>query len=199
MFRTHTIMASLTAAALFLTLLSGSSAQGEGTFTENMAIRTGDLVEIKVFREEDLSGRVRVSSQGDVNLPLIGLVRVGGKSPEAASEAIKARLADGYLVQPDVMVTVAEYAKLLYTVLGQVQKPGSYEIPATGNVTLLQAIGVAGGYTRIANAGKVTLKRTIGGRERVTEINAKRLGREAGSAPVLVLPGDVITVSESMF
>jgi len=197
MFRKPIILAALTAATLSLVL--HSAAQGQSASLESMAIRSGDLVEVKVFREDDLSGKVRVSAQGDVNLPLIGLVRIGGKSPEAASDAIKARLADGYLVQPDVMVTVAEYAKLIYTVLGQVQKPGSYEIPANGNVTLLQAIGVAGGYTRIANPGKVILKRTIGGREKIIDLNAKRLSKEAGSAPVMVLPGDVITVSESMF
>jgi len=196
MLRPQPLLTCFAAAALSLTLLAARPA---GAQSAAMAIRPGDLVEVKVFREEDMSGKVRVSALGDVNLPLIGLVRVGGQSPESASDAIKAKLADGYLVQPEVMVTVSEYAKLLYTVLGQVQKPGSYEIPATGNVTLLQAVGVAGGYTRIANPGKVILKRTIGGRERIIEINAKRLGKEAGGAPVLVLPGDVITVSESMF
>jgi protein involved in polysaccharide export with SLBB domain len=184
---------------LCLALLSAVLLMDVAQAQETMAIRPGDLIDVKVFREDDLSGKVRVSSQGEVNLPLIGLVRIGGSSPEAAASAIKSRLADGYLVQPDVMVTVAEYSKVYYTVLGQVQKPGAYELPASGSVTLLQAIGVAGGFTRIANPSKVTLKRTLGGREQVIELNAKRLSKEAGSAPVLIQAGDVITISESLF
>ncbi len=186
---------------LFMTasLLAGVTGAGAQSMGDNMPIRPGDLVEVKVFREEDLSGKMRVSSEGDISLPLIGLVRVGGISPEAASQAVRSKLADGYLVEPNVLITVSEYSKQLYTVLGQVQKPGTYEMPTTGKVSLLQAIGMAGGYTRIANPSKVVIKRSIRGVDKVFEINAKRLTKESGGTTLLLQAGDVVTVAESLF
>lgn len=187
------------AAALVSAVTFALSAQAQASVSDRIVIRSGDMVEIKVFREEDLSGKVRVSSNGEVSVPLIGLVRVGGKTPEEASEAIKARLADGYLVQPDVLVTVSDYAKQFFTIIGQVQKPGTYEMPANGQITLLQAIGVAGGYTRIANTSKILIKRSVGDGERVFEVNAKRLSKESGTSAYYLQPGDVITIAESLF
>ena len=67
-------------------------------------------------------------------------------------------------------------------------------------ITLLQAIGMAGGYTKIANPGRVTVKRQQeGGGERVIKLDAKRMARGDDSASFYVKPGDVITVAESMF
>ena len=71
-------------------------------------------------------------------------------------------LAKDYLVNPHVNVNVTEYSKRRITILGQVQKPGSYDMPDREAVTLLQAIGMAGGYTRIADPSKITFKRRIG-------------------------------------
>ena len=67
-------------------------------------------------------------------------------------------------------------------------------------ITLLQAIGMAGGYTKIANPGNVTVKRRLeGGREQVIKVDAKRMARGQDSASFFVRPGDVITVAESLF
>ena len=70
---------------------------------------------------------------------------------------------EGYLTNPQVNLTVRTYARKLFTILGQVQKPGTYPIEGGESVSLLQAIGMAGGYTRIANPSKVILKRREGG------------------------------------
>jgi polysaccharide export outer membrane protein len=64
---------------------------------------------------------------------------------------------------------------------------------------LLQAIGMAGGYTRIADPGKITLKRTVNGKEGVFKLNAKRMASGDATSEFEVLPGDVITVGESLF
>jgi polysaccharide export outer membrane protein len=116
-----------------------------------------------------------------------------------ATEAIKALYRDGYLVNPQVSLTIRAYAKRLFTVLGEVQKPGSYEMQGTDEITLLQAIGMAGGYTKIANAGNITVKRRAGGGEEVIKLNAKRMARGDDKSSFLVRPGDVITVAESLF
>ncbi len=165
----------------------------------NYLIAANDLLEIEVFQEKDLSVKARVAKDGKINLPLIGLVGVGGISSKSAAERIKSLYADGYLVSPQVSVRVSEFAKRRFTVLGQVKKPGSYAFPDNESISLLQAIGMAEGFTRIANRKKVTIKRRVGGREVIMRIDAKRLASEGSSRPVEILVGDVITVAESMF
>ena len=113
---------------------------------------------MKVFREEDMDSTARVSRDGTVALPLIGIVPWAAR--RRTKPARRAHLLDrDYIVNPQVTVTVMEFTRLTFTILGQVQKPGSYKIPSQGVFTLLQAIGRGGGYTRIANPGSVTVKR----------------------------------------
>ena len=166
----------------------------------NYRLSANDLLDFRVFQEPELDGVIRVSGDGTAIFPLIGAVNVVGKTVTAATEEIKARYRDGYLVYPQVSLTVRTYAQKLFTVLGQVQKPGSYDMKGSDEITLLQAIGMAGGYTKIANPGRVTVKRQQeGGGERVIKLDAKRMARGDDSASFYVKPGDVITVAESMF
>jgi polysaccharide export outer membrane protein len=164
----------------------------------NYILAPDDLIQVKVFQEDDLLSNLRISKDNTITFPLIGSVKIGGRSPQDAARIIQDALAKDYLVNPQVNVTVIQYSKRHYTVLGQVQKPGSYDIPDREQITLLQAIGTAGGYTRIADPAKITLKRSIDGRESVIKLNAKRMANENGSA-FGILPGDVITVGESIF
>ena len=166
----------------------------------NYRLSANDLLDFRVFQEPELDGVIRVSGDGTAIFPLIGAVNVVGKTVTAATEEIKARYRDGYLVYPQVSLTVRTYAQKLFTVLGQVQKPGSYDMKGSDEITLLQAIGMAGGYTKIANPGRVTVKRQeSGGGERVIKLDAKRMARGDDSASFYVKPGDVITVAESLF
>ncbi len=160
---------------------------------------TDDVIQIKVFQETDLDSVLRISKEGTITFPLIGSVQVGGKTPQDAALTIKAALAKDYLVNPQVNVTVVEYAKRLFTVLGQVQRPGSYDLPDRDTLTLIQAIGMAGGYTRIADAGKITLKRTVDGRESIMHLNAKKMAGGSTESEFPVHSGDIITVGESIF
>ena len=87
-----------------------------------------------------------------------------------------------------------------FTVLGQVQRPGSYEIIGDQIVNLLEAIGMAGGYSRIADPGKITIRRRESGQEQVFRVNGKRADKAGlGAEDFTVKPGDVITVGESIF
>lgn len=165
----------------------------------NYGLRPNDVIEVKVFQEDDLNSTLRISKDGTVNFPLIGIVRVGGRSPQAAAGAIRDLLAKDYLVNPQVSVTVRDFSKQRFTVLGEVQKPGAYELPDHDAIGLLEAIGMAGGYTRIAEPAKITLKRVVNGRESVIRLNAKRMATDMGGAPIKIKPGDVITVGERLF
>jgi polysaccharide export outer membrane protein len=184
-------------AAALLALGLGSAGAQEPT---NYKLSANDLLDFRVFQEPELDGVIRVSGDGNAIFPLIGAVPVAGKTITEATELIKARYRDGYLVYPQVSLTVRTYAQKLFTVLGQVQKPGSYDMKGSEEITLLQAIGMAGGYTKIANPGNVTVKRRLeGGREQVIKVDAKRMARGQDSASFFIKPGDVITVAESLF
>lgn len=119
-------------------------------------IGPGDLLEIGVFDTPELAGKVRVNSDGDVTLPLIGAVHVGGLSPEKVQELVAVRLREqDFVNDPQVSVFVAEYASQAVYILGEVMKPGPY--PLMGSHRLLDFISAAGGFT--PRAGKiVTIK-----------------------------------------
>jgi polysaccharide export outer membrane protein len=178
--------------------LGALSATGRGQ-QGNYLISPNDLVVVMVFQEDDLTTRARVANDGTITVPLIGSVHIGGKSVDDAAQLVRARLAKGFLVNPQVNITIVEYAKRLFTVLGQVQKGGTFEFPNQGPLDLLQAIGTAGGYTRIANPAKVIVKRQVNGRDTVFQLNAKAMAGDHAAKPFEILPGDTITVSESIF
>jgi protein involved in polysaccharide export with SLBB domain len=158
-----------------------------------------DLIEIKVYQQPDLETRARIAPDGSVTMPLLGAITVGGKSVEEARAMIHGLLAKDYLVKPQVSVTVVEYAKRLFTILGEVVRPGTYEIPTGEPFSLLQAIALAGGYTRIGSPGKVTVQRMENGQRKVYNLNAGSMAKDEKSKPFEVFPGDNITVGERFF
>lgn len=167
--------------------------------SDDYRISPADVLEISVFQEADLKSILRVSTEGTIVFPLIGVVQVGDKTPQEAAQIIEERLGHGYLLDPQVSVIVQEFSKRSFTVLGEVQKPGSYDIPDQQDVNVLQAIGIAGGYTRIANPSKVILMRREDGKQETFELNAARMANGHTESVMTVQPGDVITVSQSLF
>jgi protein involved in polysaccharide export with SLBB domain len=175
-------------------LMSGLSLAQEST--EHL-LAAGDTVDIKVFQEPDLDGRVTINKDGKIALSLVGEVTVMGMSTTAAARAIEARYKQGYLVQPKVTVALHAYAKRRFTVLGAVNKPGAFYFPDGETVSMLQAIGMAGGYSRVANPAKVTVKRV--GSDAALKVDAKKLAKDTEGKMFFIQPGDVITVGESVF
>ena len=164
----------------------------------NYLLTPNDLVEVKVFQEEDMDWTVRVTKDGTVNLPVVGPVNVQHKTPAELGEIVKTRLHDGYLVHPQVSVAVLEFSKRRFTILGEVNKPGQIDFPDNSDLDLLQAIGMAGGYTKGANPARIFVKRHVGDREVVLTVDAKRMARREAT-PFKILPGDAISVSETLF
>jgi polysaccharide export outer membrane protein len=162
-------------------------------------LRPNDLVSVSVFQENDLFTRDRIAADGTIMMALVGRVKVAGKTVISAGEIIKGLLEKDYLVNPQVTMSLVEHSKQLFTALGQVASPGTYELPQNGSMSLLQAIGRAGGFSRLANPSKITIKRVVGNREQVFKVDGKKLAGQDGVTPFTVLPGDVITVAESLF
>src|SRR5689334_13260744 len=165
------------------TLLTRASAN------DGVRIGGGDLLLVSVFGASDYNHEVRVGTDGSVNLPFIGLVKVAGLTPREVSADLQLRLSrGGYFNNPQVNVFVKEYATQGVSILGEVQKPGVY--PLYGSRTLFDVLSAAQGTTQIAGD-----KVFITHRDRPQHPDIVKLTydpRSAGQSNVPVLPGDTI-------
>lgn len=153
-----------------------------------------DIVEIRVYREEDLSSEYQVESDGTINFPLIGSVRVAGLTPTEASRIIDWLLEDGYLKDAQVTIRVIEFNSRQITVLGKVKEPGSF--PYSDGMTIVQAIALAGGLDESHAAYRMTITRDEGGQQVVLKVPFGEISK-GRSRNVELLPNDVVFVPES--
>ena len=149
-----------------------------------------------VFRQPDLTTQAKIANDGSVQFPLIGEVKIGGLTLRDARESIRKRYNADYLVEPQVYLNVIAYAQRKFTILGQVNTPGTYVMPGGEHLGLLEAVGMAGGFTRLADRGAVVIKRTDHGADQTLKVNTKKLTTKDGKKFEL-LPGDVVTVGET--
>jgi polysaccharide biosynthesis/export protein len=121
-------------------------------------IGPNDLIDIEVFDLDNLKRTVRVNAAGAVSLPLIGQVVVAGLTSQEAEVRIADRYREKYLQNPQVSLFIKEFTTERITIEGAVSKPGIF--PLTGQMTLLRALALAGGFGPIANSSQVMLYRT---------------------------------------
>lgn len=160
------------------------------------SLGAGDVIEVRVFQQEDMTATYSVSSQGTISFPLIGIVEVAGKAPGQLEAEIRRRLADGYLRDPQVSILVKEYTSRKVSVFGQVRRPGT--LPFGDGMSIVAAISQAGGFTGMARRNAVTVTRKEEGKETKYTIPVEEIGK--GSAPNFYLrPGDVIFVPERWY
>lgn len=165
----------------------------------NYVLTANDILHVRVYQEDDLEAKVRISKDGSIVLPLIGSVTVGGKTRESAATMIRDRLGEKYLVNPVVSLEIVEYSKRRFTVLGQVQRPGSFEMPGDESVNLLQAISIAGGYTRLGAGNRVTVQRGQGPDKQTFKLDADSMAKDKNVKIFEVLADDTITIGEKIF
>lgn len=159
---------------------------------DSAVIRTSDKLEMKVAGEEDMTQPLTVGADGYVNVNFIKRVKVAGMNVDDAASKIRSELIrQRYFVDPQVSINITAAAKQTCTVLGQVNKAGLIEFPADGKMDLMGAIAAAGGFSKIANPGKVTVKRTNGRRE---TYDTKKL-----TDRIPIYPNDQVDVAESRF
>lgn len=115
-----------------------------------------DILQIRVWREPDLSGPVGVRPDGMISLPLLGDMKAGGLTPEKLAELIKAGYTK-YVTEPEVMVSVAAVNSKKYFISGEVQRPGSYPLVVPTKVS--QALAIAGGFRDWANTKEILILR----------------------------------------
>ena len=153
-----------------------------------------DTLTISVFQVTDLNRDVEVDGAGQIRLPLIGTLSVAGKTARAVSDEIAGKLRDGYVLSPDVSVTVKGSPSQRVTVEGAVIEPGVY--PIVGRTTLLQVIAQAKGPDKIADEKHVAVFRTVKNRRAAAmfDLTAIRSGR--ADDPV-IYGNDVVVVEQS--
>ena len=171
-----------------------TSTSAAGVYEGGSDYRIGaqDLLQISVYGIDDLSRDVRVNSNGQVSLPLIGGVMAGGKTIPELEKDIGDKLKDGYLQDPQVTVFVKEFTSQQVTLEGALKKPGIY--PLTGKTSLLQAIALAQGLDDLADLHGVIVFRTIDGKRMGAVYDIAQV--RAGNAPDPEIFGDDVVVVE---
>jgi protein involved in polysaccharide export with SLBB domain len=156
----------------------------------------GDLIEVRVFEEADLSGPYRVATGGTIDFPLCGKVAVQGLNTSSTADLLTRCLGEKYLRHPQVTVLLREYNSKKIFVFGEVQKPGTF--PYEEDMSIIQAITMAGGFTKIASKNDIAVTRAVEGRETKIRVPVADIGtgREKNFR---LQPGDIVFVPESMF
>jgi len=155
-----------------------------------------DTFDVRVYGEAELTGTFRVATDGTVDYPLAGRIAVAGLRTGEIQQVLVGKLKDRYLRDPQVVVTVKERNSQKITVLGQIAKPG--QVPYYPNMTIVDAIASAGGFTGIAAKNSVNLRREAAGKIEIRVYPVADIS-EGRSPNVMVLPGDVLVVDERVF
>src|SRR5450432_2292288 len=155
-----------------------------------------DTFDVRVYGEAELSGIFRVATDGTVDYPLAGRLQVAGLRTGEIQQLIVNKLKDRYLKDPQVMVTVKDRNSQKISVLGQVARPG--QVGYYPNMTIVDAIASAGGFTGIAAKNSVNLRREVKGKIEMHVYPVADIS-EGRSQNVMVQPGDVLVVDERVF
>lgn len=155
-------------------------------------IGVGDVLEVQVWQEPDLSRTVKVRLDGKISLPLAGDVQAAGKTTSELDQFLEKKISD-LVTEPAVSVMLVENRSQRYYVVGQVGQPG--EFPIEFPLTILQAIARSGGFQEWAKREEIKVVRRTGGKEEFLSfdydvfVKGKNLQQN-----VLIAPGDTIIV-----
>ena len=153
-----------------------------------------DTLSIRVFKMDDLTGEYQVDLTGRVSMPLIGEVAAADMTTAELDSILTRKFGESYLENPDVSVGIKESAARLLTVDGAVENSGAY--PVTGELTLMQAVALAGGASQDANLRRVAIFRTIDGQRQAAAFDLVDI-RQGQEPDPRVYSGDIIVVDGS--
>jgi polysaccharide export outer membrane protein len=156
-----------------------------------------DAIEVTIYNgSKEIKGTFKIDPTGKISVQYIGEVVVLGKRPDEVKTEIQSRLADGYLVDPIVSVTVTEINSLSLSISGEVGKDG--KIKFSPGMTIVDAIALSGGFTPMAKKNHVKVVRLIEGKETIYKIPVDAI--QDGNRPnFYVAAGDRIFVPERLW
>jgi polysaccharide export outer membrane protein len=155
-------------------------------------LHAGDVVQIFVWKEPDLTRDVTVRLDGRITMPLLGDVEASGRTPQELGKELASKLAK-LIENPVVTVSLTQPNSSRFFVIGQVGQSGGY--PLTGRVTVVQALALAGGFKDFAKTDKILVIRSSSGAPTATSFNYKKIEDGSDLAQNVVLrAGDTILV-----
>ncbi len=162
-----------------------------------------DRIRVSIFQEDDLTDILRIDARGNINLKLVGELRVAGMTVAEAQRAIEQAYRDGrFLRNPQASITIEDYALRDVAIEGQVKAPGRYVLPVESTYSIVELVTKAGGLTDIAKGSAVVITRTAPDGKRTTitvDVDALIRGRKSSNpnnSAVLLEPGDIVYVPE---
>ncbi|MBN2106653.1 MAG: polysaccharide biosynthesis/export family protein [Deltaproteobacteria bacterium] len=176
-----------------------SGCEGESAAATDYRVGGNDVLNIMVYDERELrSPGLRVTPDGYISFPLIGRIKVAGLTTSQIEELIAQKLARGYLVDPHVSVQVEEFDSRYY-VIGEVKRPGAYPL-GSSDISLVEGIGFAGGFTNFAARNSTKIIRNHNGREIAIRVKVDDI-MKAGTQlrDIILQPNDIIIVPQSFF
>jgi polysaccharide export outer membrane protein len=172
--------------AFALALAAAGTARAQGESISNYRLGSGDVISIQVLGEEDLKReKIRLSDAATISYPILGEIKLFGKTVAELEGLIRDGLKGRYLVNPQVTVTINEYRN--FFINGQVEKPGGY--PFIPGLTVRKAVSLAGGFKERASKEKIFVIRDDDRSQTPMRVDQN----------AVVKPGDIITVEESFF
>ncbi|MBL0219305.1 MAG: polysaccharide export protein [Myxococcales bacterium] len=159
-----------------------------------LTLGPGDKIELTIFYgSQESKATYSLDGSGQMEVRFIGSVAAGGKTTQVVQEEIRSRLADGYLKDPVVSLTVVEVNSLKCAVFGQVLHSGS--IKFTPGMTVTEAIAQSGGFAPLARKNMVRVTRVVDGKKQTYKLPVEMMGE--GKRPNFpMMPGDEIFVPE---
>ena len=172
--------------AWILAGLVATAAFGQAPELSTYKLGSGDMISIRVLGEDDLKReRIRLSDAATISYPVLGEIRLAGKTVGEIERAITAGLKGRYLVNPQVTVTINEYRN--FFINGQVERPGGY--PFIPGLTVRKAVSLAGGFRERASREKIFVIREDDRSQKPVRVDQN----------ASIHPGDIITIEESFF
>lgn len=163
-------------------------------------IHRQDILNINIYMEGDLRKHYRVSQRGYISYPFIGEVRVTGLTVSALEEKLTRLLSPDYFINPQITVFLERYHSRRIFILGAVNNPGSCAIPAERELTVVEAISLAGGFTEDAAINKTKIVRVEDGVEKSIVVRIKDITKAGDKSKDIILkPNDIVIVPKSFF
>lgn len=159
-----------------------------------------DIISITVHQQPDLSTKTRVAADGSISFPLIGKMAAAGLTVQQLEGKIKELLEKDYLVKAEVLVFIEEYRARQVSVTGEVNNAGKFNIPIERDITLLEAVAMAGGFTKDADINRTKVIREEGGEKKAITIRVKDItDKDEKDNNITLKPDDIIVVPKRFF
>lgn len=180
---------------LFAGLLTAFQPLALSQENKGYQIGVGDLLQIEVYDEPELTREVRVLTDGNISFPLLGTLRAAGLTVSELEKGVTTLLGEKYLVNPQVTVFVKEFSNVY--VFGEVKNPGPF--PLFGTLTVFEAVTLAGGFTEVANPSKVKVLRMEDGKEFAMSVDVAKIIKGDSAEDIQLQANDRVIVPRGFF